>query len=308
MMTSLCKSYYQFILAQGVLGGIATGMIMAPGLAAVSQYFMKKRGQALGIAVAGSSLGGVIFPIALTKMLSHETLGFGWAVRICGFVMLAVLMPSTMCIQARLPPRKKSMFLLHAFKERFFVALLLANFFMVLGVFIPIFYLPSYAVYHGFDTELARYLTAILNAASLFGRVIPGILADKFFGKLNTLCVAALCSGIICFCWPTATSTPGIIVFAAVYGFVSGAIVSMQSACFAQVPKDPRNIGTYLGMGMFCVSFGALIGTPISGALVTSQHGDYTMVSVFSGTVGIVGGLLALGAKMVSGEGIWSKY
>ena len=35
---------------------------MAPGVASTGQYFNKKRGAAMGIAVAGSSLGGVIFP------------------------------------------------------------------------------------------------------------------------------------------------------------------------------------------------------------------------------------------------------
>ena len=34
---------------------------MAPGMAATSQYFNKKRGAAMGIAVAGSSLGCVLF-------------------------------------------------------------------------------------------------------------------------------------------------------------------------------------------------------------------------------------------------------
>jgi hypothetical protein len=34
------------------------------------------------------------------------------------------------------------------------------------------------------DATLASYLLAIINAASTFGRVIPGVLADKF-GRLN---------------------------------------------------------------------------------------------------------------------------
>lgn len=47
-MTSLCKEFWQFILAQGILGGLAMGMTMAPGMAATGQYFNKKRGAAMG--------------------------------------------------------------------------------------------------------------------------------------------------------------------------------------------------------------------------------------------------------------------
>src|ERR1700722_1551895 len=122
MMTSICTSYYQFILAQGVLGGISAGMTMSPAMAATGQYFNKKRAAALGMAVAGSSLGGVTFPVALGKMLYNPQLGFGWTVRICGFVMLAILVPSCTGIRARLPPRTNSFFLPSAFKEAPYVA------------------------------------------------------------------------------------------------------------------------------------------------------------------------------------------
>jgi hypothetical protein len=63
----------------------------------------------------------------------------------------------------------------------------------------------------------------------------------------------------------------------------------MLSACFSQVPRNPRNIRTYIGMGMFCVAFGPLIGTPISGV---SQYGGFCRASVFSGTVTVVGSLM----------------
>lgn len=139
-MTSLCKTFYQFLLAQGVLGGISMGMIMAPGLAATGQYFNKKRGTAIGVAVAGSSLGGVIFPIALSKMLYGHNLGFGWSIRICGFLMLAVLGLSCAAIRARLPPRKGRFFLLSAFKELRYTSLVVSVFTILLGVFIPYFY------------------------------------------------------------------------------------------------------------------------------------------------------------------------
>ncbi len=271
-MTSICKSNYQFILAQGVLGGLAAGLTMAPGMAATGQYFHKNRGAAMAIAVAGSSLGGVIFPIALGKMLYNPHLGFGWTVRICEFMMLAILSLSCAGIRARLPPRKSQLFLPSAFKEPLYLAIIGAAFLILLGLFIPFFYIPTYAVEHGVSTELASYLISILNGASFFGRIIPGILADKV-GRLNMFFAAALRTGILLFCWPKITSNVGIIVFSALYGFFSGGVISLASVCIAFVPKDPRNIGTYLGQGMAVVSIAALIGPPVNGALVTRYGG-----------------------------------
>ncbi|KAJ5556618.1 hypothetical protein N7494_000533 [Penicillium frequentans] len=77
MMTSLCKEYYQFMLAQGIMGGIASGMLFAPVMTCVSHYFHQRRSAALGVTVSGSSIGGIIFPIALSKMLKNESVGFG---------------------------------------------------------------------------------------------------------------------------------------------------------------------------------------------------------------------------------------
>ena len=293
------------MLAQGILGGFAMGMTMAPAMAATAQYFKKNRGAAMGVTVAGSSLGGVIFPIALSHMLYNPRLGFGWTVRICGFMMLALLFPACAAIRARLPPRKAKFFLPSAFKEARYTTIIGAVFFMILGIFAPFFYLPTYAVYHGMSTQLASYLISILNAMSLFGRLIPGILADRA-GPLNMLCGAALCTGILILCWQKATTNASIIVFSALYGFFSGAIVSLMSVSLAHVPRDSRDIGTYMGMGMAVISFAALAGPPINGALIT-RYGGFEQVSIFSGVVVLAGGFAVLLAKQASGKGVLGK-
>ena len=305
MMTSLCKAYYQFILAQGLLGGIGIGMSIAPALAAMGQYFQKNRAAAMGSAFAGSSLGGVIFPIMLAEMLPNPQLRFGWTIRICGFMMLAIMGVSCALMKARLPPRKEKLFLPAAFKEVPYVTLIAASFMMLLGIFIPPFYLPSFAISNGMGQRLAPYLIAIYNGTSLFGRVIPGVLADKF-GRFNIYFAAAVSSAVLGFCWQKVTSNAAVIVFAAIYGFCSGAIISMMSVCLTLVPKDPKNIGTYLGMGLAAMSVAALIGTPISGAILS--HENFDRVSDFSGAVSLAGALGIILAKYTTGKGLISKF
>ncbi|EEP76862.1 predicted protein [Uncinocarpus reesii 1704] len=247
MLTSVCTEYYQFILAQGILGGLSNGMSMFPAMAAAPQYFDKKRAAAMGIGIAGSSLGGIIWPIALSKMLTSTNLGFGWSVRITGFVALALIAPSAFAVKARLPPRKSRFFLWESFKEPPFICLVIAGFLGFLGLFTPLFYLPVYAIQQGMSPYLAFYLAAIFNGASFLGRVIPGILADKL-GRFNVFISATVSSGILTFCWPRVHSNAALIVFGSIFGFCSGAITSGMAVSFTSIPKDPRNIGTYMGV------------------------------------------------------------
>ncbi|KJJ30444.1 hypothetical protein COH20_002616 [Aspergillus flavus] len=147
----------------------------------------------------------------------------------------------------------------------------------------------------------------MLNGGSFFGRIILDMAADRLLGRLSVLGISGLTTGIMCFCWTRAQSAGRIILFSVIYGFTSGAAVSMLSACFAQIPKDPRDIGTYIGMGMFCAVFGTLIGTPISDVLV-SQSGGFETMSIFSGVMATVGSGMVLLVKLLSGKGMWSRY
>lgn len=277
---------------------------MAPCFAATSHWFNKNRGAALGLVAAGSSIGGVVWPIVLNKLF-QSSISFGWSIRICAFAMLAILLVAIPPVKARLPPRKGALLLPRAFKNIQYDMLILAVFLSIIGVFIPIFYLPTYAVEHGMSSNLSFYLASIVNGASFFGRVIPGITADRF-GPFNMLFAAAASTGILILCWPSATTNAGIIVFAVVFGFCSGAIVSLMSLAFTRVPQDPRQIGTYLGMGMMIVAIAALIGPPINGALVTRYHG-FREASIFSGVLGLAGGFVVILAKLATGKGLFAK-
>ncbi|KAK3494070.1 major facilitator superfamily domain-containing protein [Neurospora crassa] len=318
MMTSLCKQYWQLMLAQGVLGGVAMGLLMFPAMAAVAQWFDKKRAAALGLAVSGSSVGGVVVPIALGRMLNGGSagggglqeregghLGFGWSVRIIGFMMLPLLVFASLAIKPRLPPRTTDFFVVKALKQKDFVMLVFAIFFLFLGMLTPLFFIPTYAVYRGINATLASYLLAIVNAASTFGRIIPGVLADRV-GKLNMLAVGGVASRISILCFNKAVSTAGLIVYSIFYGFSSGMIISGASAALTVCPRDPRDLGSYIGMGMALGAIAVLIGPPINGKLI-DVYGGYLELSIFSGVMCLVGGLVVIATKMMTPQGIFGR-
>ena len=53
MMLSLCKEYYQVLLAQAFCIGIGTGFLFVPSVAILSTYFTTRLAFATGIAAAG---------------------------------------------------------------------------------------------------------------------------------------------------------------------------------------------------------------------------------------------------------------
>ncbi len=304
MMMSLCQEYWQFMLAQGALMGIATGLLVFPAMAAVSQYFDKKRAAALGLAVAGSSVGGVVIPIALAKML-NSSLGFGWTLRIIGFTMLPLLAFSSVVIKSRLPPRTTNFFIGAAFKQANFILLIISLFFIFLGMFTPLFFIPTYAVARGTDAALASYLLAIVNAASTFGRIIPGILADKF-GRLNMFAFGGIITGVIVFCFNTAETTAAMVVYSIVFGFFSGDNHLWSFRSLHALSARPSRHGNIYWYGNGPEFSRALIGPPVNGALV-DNFGGYFEVSIFSGVMCLVGGCIALASKATTPQGILGK-
>lgn len=70
-------------------------------------------------------------------------------------------------------------------------------------------------------------MISIMNAATLFGRVIPGIVADRV-GHYNVMIFVLLASGITSFCWTEVRSLTGLVIWSIAYGFSSG--VSCQPA------------------------------------------------------------------------------
>ena len=234
-MVSLCKEYYQFFLAQGVLLGFSMSFLLIPAISTLPQYFVENRSLALGIAVAGSSLGGVVWPIMLDQLLNHDNVSFGWTLRIVGFTMLPLLAIAIATVRpipkviktedgqisatASAPAARKTD--LSILKNPTFWALCAGLALCFFGLWSPLIFVASYALKIGFSVSLSFYTISMANGASLFGRIFVGFLADRF-GNFNVFSLFALLSGIIALCWTAAKDTAGVVVWALAYGFTSG--------------------------------------------------------------------------------------
>lgn len=264
----------------------------------MNQHFFRRRPLALGIASSGSSLAGIIIPIALNRMLNQSSLGFGWSVRILGFIMLALSVVACLAISSNAPKRRTGApFFLEAWKQPEYTVQIIGVFLVTWALFVPMFYIPSYAQSIGIGVSLSNYLIAILNAGSLVGRILGGALANRL-GRFNTLAAASAACGILILCWLRIKSRGGMVVLSVLFGFCSGIVIGLFAATIAVTAPKPNVIGSYLGMAMGVLSLASLTGTPITGAMI-STYGTYDAAIIFAGVSAVLGAVIIFVARVV---------
>ncbi|KNG85115.1 monocarboxylate transporter [Aspergillus nomiae NRRL 13137] len=305
MMTSISHEYYQFILAQGICSPLGASFVFYPALSCTATWFDKRRALAFGIVSSGSSLGGVVFPTMLSRLLPR--IGFGWSLRISGFMVLAMLIIANLTVRSRIAPVPRPVKLtdyIGPFSELPFILLMLASCCGFFAMFVPINYVIVEAQEDGVNRDLAGYLLTILNAASLPGRILPGYLGDKL-GRFNVMIAMCTLSAVVLLVlWlPGTLLSPGsaaiYIVFSLLYGFASGAFVGMVPALLSQISPDVTKTGVRQGVLFTCISIASLTGSPIAGAILSRQHGTYWGLQVFAGAMMVGSVFFFVAARVV---------
>jgi MFS family permease len=128
---------------------------------------------------------------------------------------------------------------------------------------------------------------------STFGRILPAHLGD-LYGVFNVMICFTLFSGIISLAlWLPASANASIIAFAALYGFASGCTLSIIPAMVASL-SDVRKLGVRNGALYSFSAIGVLTGSPIAGAIVNRQHGQYSGLIIFAGVNLLIGTAFAI--------------
>ncbi|KAI0666933.1 monocarboxylate permease [Trametes maxima] len=303
MMVSLSQKdqAYQVYLSHGVLFGFGIALLFNPAVAVLGHWFRKRRALAIGLTTGGSASGGVILPIVLEKLI--PAVGFGWAVRIVGFILLGLLVISCVTIRTRLPLSGHLSFRtaidLGGFKDPRYTLASIGAFLLFYGFFIPYFYIQIYANFRGVPPHIAKYLLAIMNATNVPSRILPGYIADKS-GPLSVFIPAAgICSILLLGLWLPSHNAASIVAFAALYGLFSGAFVSLLPTYIASI--SPREkLGARLGAVYLVVAVASLVGTPTGGALLKKTDEEhFRNLIIFCGVLSVAGTLVMAAAGLV---------
>lgn len=305
-----CTQYWHFMVVFGIIGGIGSALLFTPSIACVGHFFYRKRGNATGVASTAGALGGIVFPLLLQSLIPK--LGFAWATRIMGFILLFLCILANLFITSRLPRSQVRRFPhpnIRILARPAMAWTVVAVFLLEWALFIPLTYITSYAMDKNYSPSFAYQTLPILNVGSVFGRWLPGFYAD-IIGRYNTCTLVTILTIFSIFAvWlPFGGHTAGIVVFALIFGFSTGSNISLAPVSIGQL-CDTKDYGRYYATCYMIVSLGCLTGIPIAGTILDACGGSYWGVIVWTG-VCYVGSLIAfvVARGLGAGWGIRVNY
>jgi predicted MFS family arabinose efflux permease len=281
-------------------------LVFTPSVTLLAQYFQKKRGLAIGIAAAGAASGGMVYPAIVETCLYH--IGFPWTVRIMGFVMLVTQALCVLGLKPRLGPRRAGPIVeWSAFKELPYALYAIGSFLLFWGLYFAFFYIGKFGRnILGLSQSSSINLLIVLNGIGFFARIIPGYLADRWTGPVTMYIIFAFSASLIIFCWAFVDSQSGLTGFSITYGIFAGGIQSLFPSSLSTLTTDLKKAGVRLGMVFSVVSFAALTGPPLAGALIQQNDGKYLYAQMWAGT-SMMAGFLTLVAARIAKAG-WKPF
>ncbi|KAF9730495.1 hypothetical protein PMIN04_000483 [Paraphaeosphaeria minitans] len=293
---SAAKNYWQLLLTQGICTGIGGGIFFMPVMSLVATYFAKRRGLAVGLVTVGNSVGGMIYPTVVRQLLPQ--VGFGWTVRVLGFVNVVCLTVVIAFTKPRLPPRKSGpLWDKDSLKDIPYILFVLGICCLMPAIYFVSYYVASFARDElGMPYTQSLNLVIILNGIGLPFRILPGFIGDRYLGPLNTFSICTFFASVILFCWLGVTSISSYYIFISFYGIFAAAFQSLFTTAIMALSHDITKTGTRLGMAMAVIGFSALVGGPLSGAILNASN--YTTTICWAGASSFMGWGLCTAARV----------
>lgn len=308
VLASQAPNLLVFQIAYGGIVGAAGSAFFAPLISTTVGWFEKNR----GLAVALVSVGGGVAPMVLTPLAVILTESYGWRTAMLAIAIgaLVILVPASLLVRrpvivddapapvesqvaaaSAAPARTPFGTALAALRTPQFIVLA-ATFFFCCGAHSgPIFNTVAYAAFCGIAPLAAASVYGVEGVAGLFGRVVFGIMSDRFGPRRVIVGGLALqAAGIYAYIY--VSELTGFYIMAVVLGIVYGGVMPLYSV-LARDYFGQRIMGTVLGAATMVSSFGMALG-PIAGGWIFDTYGSYHWLYVSSAGIGLVAAAMAL--------------
>ncbi|MEN3148495.1 MFS transporter [Neorhizobium sp. IRAMC:178] len=301
---SLISSLVAFQLIFGLAVGTAIAAIFAPMMACVTGWFDTHRSLAVSLVSAGMGMA----PMTMSPFAAWLVSIYDWrtSLQIIAILVAVVMIPVSFLVRRAPAPKESgaaasadgelqsSMSTAQVLRSPQFIILLLTNFFCCATHSGPIFHTVSYAVTCGIPMIAAVSIYSIEGLAGMGGRVVFGILGDRF-GAKQVLVLGLLVQAFGALAYVFAQGLGSFYTVAALFGFIYAGVMPLY-AVIARENFPMRMMGTVIGGTAMAGGLGMATG-PLAGGLIYDTFASYTWLYVGSWGIGIGAFLIALTFK-----------
>lgn len=316
--SSFSHQVTHLVVTQGVVYAIGGLLCFCPCVLYVEEWFVERRGLALGTMWAGTGVGGCTIPLLLEFLLGKY--GFRTTLRLWSGLLFAVTILLLYFVKPRVKPSQVHGQSVRRINLGFvlngkFLLYQLPSMIQALGFFIPSIWLPSYArtVFHA-SSKVAALTIVTINLASAAGNIVMGFLIDRFH---VTTCILVSSFGTVIgtfLLWGLAQNLAVLFVFCIMYGLFAGSFSATWAGIMSEMTSRPtpsdhagsphRGIAFDPIMVFGVLEAGRGIGNLVSGPLsevlvqnslwkdqaLAGYGSGYGTLIVFTGITGFLGG------------------
>jgi len=296
---SQATSLIQFQVLFGVLVGVAAGSFYVPMTATTTRWFTRHRSLAVALVSAGISLGSAtVGPLARWMITSYD---WRTAMFVIGELAFLLIIPAALLV--REPPALplgagtaatagadgREFTAAQALRTPQFAAIALAYFACCAAHSGPIFHMVTYAIDHGVTAMAAVTVLSVAGLASLGGKIICGLVADRV-GAKRTLLVGLAIQAVAVSLYVFTREIASFYALALMFGFAYGGVMPLY-AILVREYFGARIMGTAFGAVAFVSTLGMALG-PVAGGWLYDSFGRYFWL--YMGSFGIGLGAVAI--------------
>ena len=295
LLASRATTLLQFQLSFGLLLGVAVASFFAPVMAATAAAFERRRNLAIALVSAGVGVA----PMTMSPLVAWLLTQVGWreTLLVLGLLCWALTLPAAWFVRAApagdahgtSDSAAPGMKMAQALRSKPFIVLALAFFACCAAHSGPIFHTVSYAVGCGLSVTAAVTIYSMEGAAGLGGRLLFGLLGDRY-GAKPVLVAGLAIQALAAVAYLAVERLGGFYAVAFVFGLAYGGTMPLY-ASLAREAFPPRILGGVIGAMTMLSGLGMALG-PLLGGWLFDRYGSYAWMYVGSLMLGLAAALV----------------
>lgn len=265
-------SIWQYAFAQSLVG-FGSSATFAPLLADTSQWFVKRRGIAVGIFASGNYLAGTVWP----PVAQHFIETVGWRQTLFGVAVFCVLtlVPLALLLRRRAPPHEpevagspaalRTPASLGLSPRTLQILLICAGVACCVAMSMPQVHLVAYCGDLGYGAARGAQMLSLMLACGIVSRLAFGFISDRI-GGLRTLLLGSGLQAVALLLFLPFDGMVSLFLISALFGLFQGGIVPAYTIIVREY-FPPKEAGVRVGMVITATLLGMALGGWMSGAI-----------------------------------------